>query len=509
MSDTMISAGQVFTGGATVGVGDAGKIALTQVGSIDFNTAVSPPTITDVAITQDAAASSIAYPLPFIGNVFIQAVTIDSVHPDSMLTLTTNDLPAGVSIPASFTLPQTVIGTLYDVTVQTNEGAISGTGQVGLYGMSGDLALVGVQSLTLDGLSVNVGAAVLALGTQPTGAVSETFTPLFTATCFATGTRIRTQEGDVAVEALRVGDAVVLAEGGSAAVTWIGYRHVDCRRHPKQLDVQPARVCAGAFGAGVPERDLLLSPDHAVFASGVLIPVRYLLNGATVRQEDVADVTYWHVELPRHAVLLAEGLPAESYLDTGNRHAFANGGATTMAHPDFGPAEPMEVWARDSCAPLVRDGATLAAVRMRLADQALALGWRLASDADVVVTVDGRAAQVEPGADGELRVWLPASARTVRLASRSFVPATLDADVGDWRRLGVAVAIALDGAALPLPCFAAGFHPAEAGGAWRWTNGDATLALPVLLRPSVLTVKVLPAGGRYWLAPEQPTRRAA
>ena len=55
MSDTMISAGQVFTGGATVGVGDAGTIALTQVGSIDFNIAVSPPTITDVASDRDRA----------------------------------------------------------------------------------------------------------------------------------------------------------------------------------------------------------------------------------------------------------------------------------------------------------------------------------------------------------------------------------------------------------------------------------------------------------------------
>jgi hypothetical protein len=93
------------------------------------------------------------------------------------------------------------------------------------------------------------------------------------------------------------------------------------------------RIAAHAFGAGRPRRDLLVSPDHAVFidgegaAPGVLIPVCYLINGATVWQEDVAGVEYWHVELPQHSVLLAEGLPAESYLDTGNRGAFANGGA--------------------------------------------------------------------------------------------------------------------------------------------------------------------------------------
>jgi hypothetical protein len=38
----------------------------------------------------------------------------------------------------------------------------------------------------------------------------------------------------------------------------------------------------------------------------------------------VAD--YVHVELDRHDILLAEGLPAESYLDTGNRAAFGTQG---------------------------------------------------------------------------------------------------------------------------------------------------------------------------------------
>ena len=56
-----------------------------------------------------------------------------------------------------------------------------------------------------------------------------------------------------------------------------------CRRHPRPHDVRPVRIAAHAFGLGRPRRDLRLSPDHAVFVDGVLIPVRYLLNGATVR----------------------------------------------------------------------------------------------------------------------------------------------------------------------------------------------------------------------------------
>jgi hypothetical protein len=68
---------------------------------------------------------------------------------------------------------------------------------------------------------------------------------------------------------------------------------------------------------GRPRRDLLLPPDHAVFSSGVLIPIRYLINGASVGQEQIDTVTYWHVELDRHDVLLAEGLAAERSVSSG------------------------------------------------------------------------------------------------------------------------------------------------------------------------------------------------
>ena len=62
-----------------------------------------------------------------------------------------------------------------------------------------------------------------------------------------------------------------------------------------------------------------------MFVDGVLIPIRHLVNGRSIREQPVEAVTYWHVELDRHDIMLAEGLPCESYLDTGNRAAFANG----------------------------------------------------------------------------------------------------------------------------------------------------------------------------------------
>ncbi len=140
--------------------------------------------------------------------------------------------------------------------------------------------------------------------------------------CFAAGTRVLTQAGEVPIEQLHAGDSVwSRPRARFAPIAWLGYRHVDCRHAG---EARPVRIAAHAFGAGLPHRDLWLSPDHAISLGGVLIPVRALTNGATIAQQAVCAVTYWHLELTRHDVVLAEGLPAESYLDTGNRAAFAD-----------------------------------------------------------------------------------------------------------------------------------------------------------------------------------------
>jgi autotransporter passenger strand-loop-strand repeat protein len=157
--------------------------------------------------------------------------------------------------------------------------------------------------------------------------------------CFAAGTQLQTERGAVAVERLAVGDRLVTAEGTAEPIIWIGSRAVDCRRHPDGAAIRPVRIAAHAFGPGRPARDLFLSPDHALFAEGVLIPVKHLINGTSVAPVAWDAVTYLHVELPRHAVILAEGLPVESYLDTGDRRAFA-GTSVTMLHPVFGDAGP-------------------------------------------------------------------------------------------------------------------------------------------------------------------------
>jgi hypothetical protein len=127
--------------------------------------------------------------------------------------------------------------------------------------------------------------------------------------------------------------------------------------------VVPIRIRRGAFGANVPHCDLLISPDHAIFSDGLLIPAKLLVNGATIFPESGwRRVSYFHVELDRHAVLLAEGLAAESYLDTGNRAAFANGGRAVVLHPDWSS----RLWEAEGCAPLIVVGPQLDVVRKQL-----------------------------------------------------------------------------------------------------------------------------------------------
>jgi hypothetical protein len=187
--------------------------------------------------------------------------------------------------------------------------------------------------------------------------------------CFAIGTRILTALGEMPVEDLRERMLVPsLAQARLMRVEWVGHRQVNCAAHPRPQDVWPVRISAHAFGPDRPHRDVLLSPDHAVAlpddrGGAVLIPVRHLVNGATIVQERRDSIDYFHVELKCHGVLLVEGLGAESYLDTGNRSAFANGGAAAMAHPDFAAG----VSDRDACAPRVVSGPELARARARLA----------------------------------------------------------------------------------------------------------------------------------------------
>lgn len=186
------------------------------------------------------------------------------------------------------------------------------------------------------------------------------------APCFAAGTRIMTARGEVAVEALRAGDLVVtlgLRGPWLRPVRWVGRRAVDCARHPRPESVLPVLILPGALGPGVPHRALRVSPDHALYLDGRLVPAGSLVDGeAIVQPAGTRRVVYHHVELDTHDVILAEGAAAESWLDCGNRAQFDNGGALVALHADFAAAD-----AGRACAPMLAEGVELARLRGRIA----------------------------------------------------------------------------------------------------------------------------------------------
>jgi hypothetical protein len=320
--------------------------------------------------------------------------------------------------------------------------------------------------------------------------------------CFAAGTRILTPDGQVQVEQLTVGDLVLTSNGAEQEIIWVGSRTIDLARHAMPEKVRPVRILAGAFGPGLPERDLRLSPDHALFIDGHLIEAKTLVNGVTVRHEDaVRHVTYHHIELAAHDVLLAEGLPAESYLESGNRLMFESDAAPMMLHPDFAALSRAK-----ACAPLAVDGDVVIAARQALLARAASLGFAATADIDLVVYADGVALAPLTGLGAVMHFALPAGVAMLELVSSTGVPAELGADPSDRRVLGVAVSglaliaggarteIAIDDAAHQ------GFHAAEP--AHRWTNGRAVVALPPVAGGTVLEVSINGQAARW-------TRRAA
>ncbi|KOX43013.1 hypothetical protein ADL19_28665 [Streptomyces purpurogeneiscleroticus] len=191
--------------------------------------------------------------------------------------------------------------------------------------------------------------------------------PANNAPCYCTGTQILTDRGEVAVEALQIGDRVVTATGAARPIRWIGTRSFIGRFANTNPAVLPVCVKAGAIADGVPTRDLWVSPDHALYIDDVLIPAESLVNGASIVKADwVESITYWHVELDSHDVLLADGAPAESFVDDGGRAIFHNAASYRALYPNQ-PTWPVAVI---YCAPRVRDGYALEAVRRRLAVRA-------------------------------------------------------------------------------------------------------------------------------------------
>jgi hypothetical protein len=209
--------------------------------------------------------------------------------------------------------------------------------------------------------------------------------------CYVPGTLIATPAGETVVEDLQIGDLVLTASGEAKPIKWIGrqdYSAAAVAEAPQHLAVL---IRKDALGAGLPRRDVMVSPMHALYLDDVFVPASALVNGVSIlRCESEGPVEYIHIELHDHDVLLAEGVPAESFVDDDSRTMFDN---ASEYYDLYGFAETR----RGFTAPRLEEGYRLEAIRRRFAARA---GVTPSAGAPGEM-----AGHVERLQDGELEGW--------------------------------------------------------------------------------------------------------
>jgi autotransporter-associated beta strand protein len=292
--------------------------------------------------------------------------------------------------------------------------------------------------------------------------------------CYCRGTRILTTRGEIAVEDLAIGDEAVTASGAIKPIVWIGKGRSLVT--PMNPGARPIIVRQNALSEGVPSRDLYLTKAHSLYLDGVLIPVEHLLNGHSILWDTAAQVVeFYHVELPSHDVLIADGAPAESYKEEGNQLGFLNAD------------RPTDIARSDWYATVLSSGPIVAAAWRRLLDRSGFAPPALTDDPDLHVLADGIRIDAQSHADGSYRFRLERAPFDLRIVSRGSVPRAIGRG-HDIRRLGVAVrSLKLSGAELTAelpfdsPLLAVGFHNPEAERTMRWTNGNAAVPTRALI----------------------------
>ncbi len=291
-----------------------------------------------------------------------------------------------------------------------------------------------------------------------------------TTVCFCAGSLIKTPAGEVPVEDLSVGDVVLTSRCDARPILWIGIGRVLTKRGRRNA-ATPVIVRKGALADNVPHRDLHVTKAHSLYLDGVLIPVEFLVNHRSILWNDHAqEVTLYHIELETHDILLANGAPAESYRDDGNRWLFQNANTGW----DLSPKPP--------CAPVLTGGPLVDTIWRRLLDRAgPRKGPPLTDDPDLHLLVDGWRVD----AASRSNVWyvfqLAARPTAVRIISRACAPQELGL-ARDPRSLGVALRQIMVREGLRVRTIEArdellteGYHSFEAEEGIRWTDGDAVV----------------------------------
>ena len=288
--------------------------------------------------------------------------------------------------------------------------------------------------------------------------------------CFLPGSRIATPKGEVPVEKLEAGDVIVTLRGEARPVVWVGTGQVVATPGRRNA-ATPVIVRKGALAENVPNQDLHITKAHGLYFDHRLIPVEFLVNHRSILWDDEAKiVALYHVELGTHDILIANGAPAETYRDDGNRWLFRN--VNTGWHL---PPQP-------SCVPVVTGGPFVDAVWAHLLGRSGPRpGFPLTDDPDLHLMINGRRVDAATKRDKQYLFCLPPGLKSIRIVSRDAVPTELGL-ARDPRSLGVAVKriqISQDARLVLIEAsndlLVNGFHDYELDGQLRWTTGDAEL----------------------------------
>lgn len=142
--------------------------------------------------------------------------------------------------------------------------------------------------------------------------------------CFTPGTRIATPQGERLVEELEVGDRVITRDNGIQEIRWIGVRRLNGLELALSDHLQPVLIRKGALGKGLPERDMMVSPQHRVLMANdrtalyfedreVLVAAKHLVGMDGIERVERASVTYIHFMFDQHEVVLSDGAWTESF----------------------------------------------------------------------------------------------------------------------------------------------------------------------------------------------------
>jgi Ca2+-binding RTX toxin-like protein len=182
-----------------------------------------------------------------------------------------------------------------------------------------DLTGSGVDFITYTSPDREDGIVTFLDGTTMTFTEIENVIP-----CFTPGTTIATPRGERLVEELREGDRIITRDNGIQEIRWVGRKNLTGKNLVGSPHLRPVLIKAGSLGNGLPERDMLVSPNHRLLVSNektqlyfeeseVLAAAKHMVGSNGVHQVDVMQVSYIHFMFDRHEVVLSNGAWTESF----------------------------------------------------------------------------------------------------------------------------------------------------------------------------------------------------